>query len=129
MHRQQVFHHSLAILRLRNQHARTGRKRKAVARARPRFLSSAYALIPQRQPERDHPRFSFNARAALMASSICWEVSLSVPLRRDSSPITQSTSGSGVLKCVRTLNADTIVSPLSLLSILPLSISFCRTVP
>src|SRR5450755_4965791 len=50
------------------------------------------------QPERDHPRLVFSARAALMAWSICREVSLSVPLRCDSSPITRSTSGSGAAR-------------------------------
>ena len=48
-----------------------------------------------REPERNHPRLGFGARAALIAWSICREVSLSVPFRRDSSPIAFSTSGSG----------------------------------
>ncbi len=47
------------------------------------------------KPERDHPRLGFCARAALMTWSIWRELSLSVPLRCDSSPITRSTSGSG----------------------------------
>jgi hypothetical protein len=50
------------------------------------------------QPERDHPRFDFCVRAALTIRSICLELSLSVPLRRDSSPIILSTSGSGVAR-------------------------------
>src|SRR5438132_4503509 len=47
------------------------------------------------EPERNHPRFDFRARAALITWSICREVSLSVPFLWDSSPITFSTSGSG----------------------------------
>ncbi len=47
------------------------------------------------KPERDHPRLGFGARAALMTWSIWRELSLSVPFRCDSSPMTRSTSGSG----------------------------------
>src|ERR1017187_9574815 len=47
------------------------------------------------EPERYHPRLGFCARAALIAWSICREVSLSVPFRCDSSPIAFNTSGSG----------------------------------
>ena len=50
------------------------------------------------QPERDHPRLDLAARAVLMTWSICREVSLSVPLRFDSWPITRSTSGSGAAR-------------------------------
>ena len=50
------------------------------------------------KPERDHRRFGFCLRAALMISSMRRELSLSVPLRRDSSPISLSTSGSGAAR-------------------------------
>jgi len=44
------------------------------------------------KPKRDHPRLDFFARVALMTWSIWRELSVSVPLRCDSSPITRSTS-------------------------------------
>jgi hypothetical protein len=47
------------------------------------------------QTKRTHPRFDFCARAALMTWSIRLDVTLSVPFRRDSSPITRGTSGPG----------------------------------
>src|SRR6516225_1525520 len=50
------------------------------------------------QPERDHPRLDLAARADLITSSICREVSLSVPWRFDSSPMMRSTSGSGAAR-------------------------------
>lgn len=57
-----------------------------------------YNVGVDHQPERDHPRLRLAARAALISSSICRDVSLSVPLRRDSSPITRRTSGSGAAR-------------------------------
>src|ERR1035437_4547792 len=45
------------------------------------------------EPQRNHPRLSFCARADLITWSICREVSLSVLFRRDSSQIAFSTSG------------------------------------
>ena len=53
---------------------------------------------PNDEPERDHPRLRFSARAALISWSMSREVSLSVPLRFDSSPIMRSTSGSGAAR-------------------------------
>src|SRR5580704_3688947 len=47
------------------------------------------------EPERNHCRFDFWARVALMTRSIWRELSLCVPWCRDSAPISLSTSGSG----------------------------------
>src|SRR5579862_8688932 len=47
------------------------------------------------EAKRDHRCFVFCARAALITRSIWREVMAFVPLRRDSSPISLSTSGSG----------------------------------
>ena len=50
------------------------------------------------EPERNHRRFGFCARVALMTRSIWLDLSLFVPFRRDSIPISASTSGSGAAR-------------------------------
>jgi hypothetical protein len=54
-----------------------------------------WCLSLSARTKRNHPRFGLCARAAVMIWSIRRDVSLSVPLRRDSSAITRSPSGSG----------------------------------
>src|ERR1051325_2283123 len=50
------------------------------------------------KPKRNHPRLRFSARTALITLLIRREESLSVPLRRDSSPMIFNTSGSGAAR-------------------------------
>ena len=67
-----------------------------VPRGLPSSIKQLHTLGPPRPfalVAHNHPRIGFCARAALTAWSICREVSLSVPFRRDSSPIALTTSG------------------------------------
>ena len=67
--------------------------------------------------EGDHLRLDFFARATLMIWSICCDVRLSVPLRRDSSPRILSTSGGHRRSRARTARAS---HPQFLSAIIPL---------